>query len=305
MSIRTLSLVTLGLFSFHLSQAQWGLEDISKATGIKLPTSSTTTTTTKTDTVKKTTTTTTTTTSGGRPGAGTTTTPTSTTPTTGNSRPGAGAATTTTSGVIDFTQTEAANAIKDALLKGITKGVDVVSVTDGYFKNAMIKVLLPQEVKQYEATLRKFGAGTIIDNMVKSMNRAAEQAAPKAKTIFVNSITKMTVTDAVAIVSNQQPDAATQFLKRTTTENLVVAFKPTIKTALDKTLATKYWGQLMGYYNKIPFVSKINTDLPDYVTRKGIDGLFYMVAQEEAKIRKDPAARTTDILKKVFGGLGL
>jgi hypothetical protein len=302
MSIRTLAIVTMGLFSFHLSQAQWGLEDLSKATGIKLPTPATTT---KTDTTKKTTTTTTTTTTtktsttgGGSifdtpaSGAGTTTTGTTTT--------GAGG-----SALGNFTQTEAANAIKDALLKGITKGVDVVSLTDGYFKNAMIKILLPPQVKSYEATLRKFGAGTVLDNMVKSMNRAAEQAAPKAKTIFVNSITQMTVTDAVAIVSNQQPDAATQFLKRTTTENLVVAFKPSIKTALDKTLATKYWGQLMTYYNKIPFVTKINTDLPDYVTRKGIDGLFYMVAQEEAKIRKDPAARTTDILKKVFGGLGL
>lgn len=203
----------------------------------------------------------------------------------------------------NFTQNEAAQAIKEALTKGITNGVNKVSVTDGYFKNAAIKIPFPAQVKTIESTLRSVGMGSLIDNFVKSINRAAEGSAKQAGPIFVNAITKMTINDAINIVGNQQPDAATRFLERTTTDQLVTSFKPTIKAALDKTLATKYWKDITTYYNKIPFVSKLNTDLPDYVTRKGISGLFYMVAQEEAKIRKDPAARTTDILQKVFGGI--
>lgn len=206
-------------------------------------------------------------------------------------------------GVGNFTQNEAAQAIKEALTKGITNGVNKVSVTDGFLKNAAIKIPFPAQVKTIESTLRSVGMGSLIDNFVKSINRAAESSAKQAGPIFINAITKMTITDAVNIVGNQKPDAATRFLERTTTDQLVTSFKPSIKTALDKSLATKYWKDITTYYNKIPFVSKLNTDLPDYVTRKAISGLFYMVAQEEAKIRKDPAARTTDILQKVFGGI--
>jgi hypothetical protein len=232
-----------------------------------------------------------------------------TTPTTGNSSSTSGNVlnnvvnTVTGKGTASFTQNEAAQAIKEALLKGVTTGVSKVSVTDGYFGNQLIKILFPPEAKTVESTLRQIGAGSMIDNAVKSMNRAAESAAKEAGPIFANSIKQMTVNDAVNIVSNTQADAATQFLQRTTTESLVVSFKPSIKSALDKTLATKYWADIMSKYNQIPFVKKINTDLPDYVTRKAISGLFYMIAQEEAKIRKDPLARTSDILKKVFGNI--
>jgi hypothetical protein len=212
---------------------------------------------------------------------------------------------TTTSKGTSFTENEAGQAIKQALLNGITTGVTKASATDGFFKNAFIKVLFPPEAKAMESTLRQIGAGALVDNIVLTMNRAAEKAAPQAKDIFVNSITQLTITDAINIVSNQQQDAATKFLERTTTNQLVSAFKPSIKMALDKTLATKYWQQAMTQYNRIPFVAKVNTDLPDYVTRKGVSGLFYLIAQEEAKIRKDPAARTTDILQKVFGGIKL
>ena len=199
-----------------------------------------------------------------------------------------------------ITDGDATSAIKEALMKGVQVGVDKVSITDGYFKNSFIKIPFPSQVKQVESTLRSVGMGSLIDNAVLSMNRAAESAAKQAGPIFLNGIKQMTVTDAVNIVSNQQPDAATQFLKRTTTESLVSSFKPSIKTALDKTMATKYWGDITGYYNKIPFVSPISTDLPDYVTRKAIDGLFYMVAQEEAKIRKDPMGETSKIIQDVF-----
>lgn len=204
-------------------------------------------------------------------------------------------------GTGDITQLDAASAIKDALSKGITTGVNKVSVTDGYFGNSLIKIPFPQDVQIVESTLRSFGMGGMIDDLVLSLNRSAEQAAGQAGPIFLNSIKQMTITDALNIVGNQQPDAATQFLQRVTTESLVGAFKPSIKGALDKTLATKYWSDITGYYNKIPFVSPVNSDLPDYVTRKAISGLFVMIAQEEAKIRKNPVATGSAIVDKVFG----
>jgi len=202
-----------------------------------------------------------------------------------------------------FTQDEAGQAIKEALTKGITHGVDLVSVTDGYFKNPAIKIPMPQEAQQVESVLRSAGMGSMIDNAVESFNHAAENAAKAATNIFINAIKQLTINDAISMVNNQQKDAATQFLKRTTTDQLIAAFKPSIKDALDKANATKYWNDIMTQYNRVPFHSPVNTDLPDYVTRKAIDGLFYMVAQEEAKIRKDPAAQTSALLKKVFGNV--
>lgn len=204
---------------------------------------------------------------------------------------------------LGFTPTEAGTAIKEALNIAVKNSVNQVSVTDGFFKNNFIKIPFPKEAAVVESTLRQLKLGGMIDKVVLSMNRAAESAAKQAGPIFLNAITKMTVTDAVGIVSNQQTDAATRFLERTTTEQLVVAFKPSIKAALDKTLATKYWKDVMTRYNQIPFVRKVNPDLNDYVTRKAISGLFYVMAQEEAKIRKDPLKQTTNILDKVFGSL--
>jgi len=200
-----------------------------------------------------------------------------------------------------FTQDEAGQAIKEALTKGITHGVDLVSVTDGYFKNPSIKIPFPPQAQQVESALRGIGLGSQVDQAVESFNHAAENAAKSATDIFINAIKQMTISDAINIVNNKQQDAATQFLKRTTTDQLVAAFKPSIKDALDKVNATKYWSDIMTQYNRIPFHSPVETDLPDYVTRKAIDGLFYMIAQEEAKIRKDPMAQTSALLKKVFG----
>jgi hypothetical protein len=229
----------------------------------------------------------------GKPGMGTGTSGTST-----NTQTNTG-----TNGLANFTQSEAASAIKEALMKGVTAGVSKVSVTDGYFKNGMIKIPFPQDAKVVETTLRQIGMGSLIDNLVLSLNRAAESAANQAGPIFINGIKQMSLNDAINIVSNKQPDAATQFLQRTTTESLVSAFKPPIQVALDKTLATKYWKDIMTNYNKIPFVKKVNTDLNDFVTRKAISGLFYMIGQEEAKIRKDPLGQGSKIIETVFGGV--
>ena len=200
-----------------------------------------------------------------------------------------------------FTQDEAGQAIKEALTNGITHGVDLVSVTDGYYKNPTIKIPFPPEAQTIENALRTAGMGNMVDNAIESFNHAAENAAKAATGIFINAIKQMSINDAINIVNNKQQDAATVFLKRTTTDQLITAFKPSIKDALDKTNATKYWSDIMTQYNRIPFHNKVETDLPDYVTRKAIDGLFYMIAQEEAKIRKDPMAQTSALLKKVFG----
>ena len=140
---------------------------------------------------------------------------------------------------------------------------------------------------------------------METSNHAAENAATKATPIFIDAIKQLSITDAINIVNNKQQDAATQFLKRTTTEQLVKLFKPSIKDALDKIGATQIWSDLMGEYNKIPFHGSVNTDLPDYVTRKAIDGLFYMIAKEEATIRQDASARTSALLQKVFGNIKL
>jgi hypothetical protein len=203
----------------------------------------------------------------------------------------------------NFTNDEAGSAIKEALTKGVSNAVDVVSLKDGYFKNNLIKIPFPPEVKTVETTLRQVGAGKIVDKVVVSLNRAAEDAAKAAKPIFINSIKQLTVTDAMNIVTGSQQDAATNFLKRTTNDQLLQAFKPAIKKSLDKTYATKYWREATTRYNRIPLVKKVNTDLTDYTTRKALDGLFIMIAKEENKIRQDPKAFGSNVIDKVFGGL--
>jgi hypothetical protein len=202
-----------------------------------------------------------------------------------------------------ITQGDAASAIKEALSNGIKKGVTQVSATDGYFANAAIKVLMPPEAKKVEDGLRSIGQGALVDKVILQMNRSAEQAAPKATQIFLDAISHLSISDALNLVQSKQQDACTQFLKKATTDALIGAFKPSIKTALDATHTNEAWSDLMNTYNQIPFVSRVNTDLPDFVTRKAIDGLFYTIAQEEAKIRKDPMGQASALIKKVFGSV--
>ena len=205
--------------------------------------------------------------------------------------------------VVPITQSDAAGAIKEALGNGIKKGVTQVSGLNGYFTNAAIKVLLPKEAQNVETVLRDLGQGALVDKAVMQMNSAAEQAAPQATTIFINAITSLSIEDAISLVKSNQQDACTQFLKNATTTALVAAFKPSIKNALDQTHTTQAWADVMGVYNMVPMVTPVNTDLPDYVTHRAIDGLFYTIAQEEAKIRKDPMGQVSDLIKKVFGTL--
>jgi hypothetical protein len=143
--------------------------------------------------------------------------------------------------------------------------------------------------------------GQYVDKLVAQLNESAEKSVVQATPIFTSSIQQLTITDAVNIVTGAQQDAATQFLKRTTSAQLVNAFKPSVKSVLDQTMTTDAYSQVMGIYNKIPFVSPASTDLPDYVTRKALDGLFIKIAEQEVKIRQNPAATGSSVLGKVFG----
>jgi len=203
-------------------------------------------------------------------------------------------------GTPGFTEKEAGDAIREALQKGITSTVALVSKTDGYFGNPEIKIPFPQEARDIESRLRSVGLGNLADEVILTMNRAAEDAAKEALPIFTSAITGMTLSDAIGIVQGTD-NAATQYLSRTTTPQLKEAFLPVIRKSLARVNATKAWEAAVTAYNKIPFVKKENSDLPDYVTGKSIDGMFTMIAKEELKIRKDPAGRTTDLLRKVFG----
>jgi hypothetical protein len=189
------------------------------------------------------------------------------------------------------------------LTKGIEKGVELVSKPDGYLGNQLIRIPFPPELKMVEDGVRRIGLGSVADQAVTSMNRAAEQAASDALPIFLDAIKQLNFTDVMSILNGSSDRAATDFLQRTTTDQLVQKFKPTISDALTKVEATRYWGQITQAYNQIPFVQKVNPDLPDYVTKRAIDGLFTMVAQEEKNIRQNPIARTSDVLQQVFGGI--
>ncbi len=199
-----------------------------------------------------------------------------------------------------LTEEEAASGIREALIKGTTTGVETVSKIDGYFKNPEIRIPFPPEAREIEQNLRAVGLGNKVDEAVLSINRAAEDAAVEAKSIFISAIKNLTLRDVFNIV-NGEKDAATRYLSKNTSEQLAVQFRPKIETSLDKVDATKYWDDVMTSYNKIPFVKKMNPDLAEYVTEKAIEGLFIMIAREEERIRKDPAARTTELLRKVFG----
>lgn len=199
-----------------------------------------------------------------------------------------------------LTTAEVGAGLKEALINGISKGSDQVSQLDGYFKNPEIKIPFPPEVKKVENTLRDIGLGSEVDKFVMTLNRGAEDAAKEAKPIFISAIKSMTIEDAWAILKGND-NAATEYLKKTTSGQLKEKFKPVIQNSLNKVNATKYYGDLVTRYNKIPLVEKVNPNLDDYATDKAIEGLFLMIAKEEKNIRQDPVARTTELLKKVFG----
>ncbi|HEY5369883.1 MAG TPA: DUF4197 domain-containing protein [Hanamia sp.] len=193
---------------------------------------------------------------------------------------------------------EIVSGLKEALSLGAQKSGDKLSTADGFFKDAAVKILLPKQVRDIEDKMRMFGMGKLVDDAELSMNRAAEDAAKSAAPIFLSAIKQMTVTDALNILKGTDT-AATAYLRKTTTPQLTDAFMPVIETSLKKFDAAKYWNQVFTAYNRFS-KDPVDTDINSYVTGKALDGVFYYVAQEELNIRKNPAARVTDILKKVF-----
>jgi hypothetical protein len=202
-----------------------------------------------------------------------------------------------------ITENEAGQGIKEALTQGITNAVLNLNKTDGFFGSEVYKMFLPPDAKKIENTLRKIGMGSEVDKAILAINRGAEDAVAFAKPIFVDAIREMTLTDALNIVRGNK-DAATQYFKQKTSEKLMAAFSPSVKTSLDKVEATKYYTDIVTTYNKLPTTfNKVNPDLPSYVVGKAVEALFDQVAKEEANIRANPAARATDLLKKVFGSV--
>ena len=194
---------------------------------------------------------------------------------------------------------EIVDGLREALEIGTSKAVALVSKNNGYLNNPKIKIPLPENVQKAESFLRNIGFGSKIDNFELSMNRAAERAAPRAKSIFWDAIKKMTFGDARQILEGQD-DAATIYFREKTSSQLQDEFKPIVNQAMSEVGVTQAYKSVDRKVRKMPFTKSLSFDLDQYVTDKALDGLFLMLAEEEKKIRQDPAARVTDLLKKVF-----
>ena len=190
--------------------------------------------------------------------------------------------------------------LKEALKVGTENAVHLTGKTDGYFLSQVIKILMPEKLRTFEKGLRAVGYGPQVDEFVLSMNRAAEKAAPAAQQIFWDAVGEMTFDDARKILSGSDT-AATEYFKGKTTDRLTATFKPVVDQSMNEVGVSRQYKELVGRYESIPFVKKESFDLDQYVVTKALGGLFYMVGEEEKKIRKNPAARTTDLLKEVFG----
>lgn len=190
--------------------------------------------------------------------------------------------------------------LKEALQVGTGNAVNLTGKIDGYFRNLAIKILMPKQLQTLEKGLRAIGYGSQVDEFILSMNRAAERAAPQAKKIFVEAIREMTFTDARKILTGGDT-AATEYFKLKTTDKLTVAFRPVVEKAMNEVGVTRQYKELVGRYQSIPFAKSQSLDIDQYVVTKSLDGLFYVLGEEERKIRKEPVARVTSLLKEVFG----
>ncbi len=206
----------------------------------------------------------------------------------------------TSTGGTALTTDEIIQGLKEALQVGTTNAINTLSEKDGFYGNALLKIPFPEEVKVVEEKLRSVGLNKMVDDFILNLNRGAEKAVTRAAPIFGAAIRDITFSEARNIL-NGSGSAATDYFRDKTSQQLTTAFKPEVQNTLDQVEVTKYWDDVMSAYNRIPFTTKVETDLAQYVTEKAIDGLFIRVAEEEKKIREDPVARVTDILKKVFG----
>jgi hypothetical protein len=196
---------------------------------------------------------------------------------------------------------DVASGLKEALAVGTGNAVQMLSKSNGYFGDAAVKILMPEKMQRVAEVLKKAGYQKEVDDFILSMNRAAEQAAPKARPIFEDAVKQMTFEDAQKIVKGSQT-AATDYFKAKTSSQLTDAFKPVVAASMNQAGTTRSYKALTERYNSmVPFAKMDSFDLDSYVTGKALDGMFLKVGQEEAKIRTNPAARTTDLLKRVFG----
>lgn len=200
----------------------------------------------------------------------------------------------------NLSDSKIASGLREALQVGATNAVKLTGRPNGYFGNQAIKILMPKNLQPIEKGLRAVGYGPKVDDFILSMNRSAETAAPAAKKIFLDAILAMTFDDARKILSGGDT-AATDYFKAKTTDRLTAAFRPVVEKTMNENSVTQQYNALVGQAQSIPFMKSPNLDISQYVVSKALDGLFYTLGQEEKKIRKDPVARTTSLLKEVFG----
>lgn len=200
----------------------------------------------------------------------------------------------------DLTSTDIAAGLREALDKGIDEQVTKLTAVDGFYKNELVKIVMPEELQKVEKTLRKFGLGDLADQGIEAMNRAAEDAVKEATPIFVDAVASITFDDAKNILLGED-NAATSYLQSKTENPLYQKFSPVIDSSFAKVGATDIWKTIITKYNKLPLTKDVNPDLTDYVTQKALEGVFTMIAIEEKEIRTDLNSRTTDLLQKVFG----
>lgn len=205
-------------------------------------------------------------------------------------------------GLESITNQDATTGLREALVKGSQVAVEALGKQDGFFGNGKVKIPLPESAQKVEKVMRQFGMGKQADELILTLNRAAEAAMPEAKALLVDSVKKMSVQDAKAILTGGQ-DSATQYFKRTTSDQLRAKFLPIVKKATAKVQLAQKYDEYAEKGVKFGLVKKEDANLDSYVTQKALDGLFVMVAEEEARIRKNPAEAATSILKKVFGAL--
>lgn len=219
---------------------------------------------------------------------------------------GAGTSTATSgsgSGVSSLSNAETSDGLKAALDQGVTKAVSMLGTTDGFFGNKEVKIPLPKSLQKIEKGMKLMGMGKQSDELVLKMNRAAEAAVPEAKALLVDSIKKMTLADAKAILTGPQ-DAATQYFKRTTSAQMAEKFLPIVEKATANVQLAESYNKYAEMGSKFGVVKKEDANINQYVTRKALDGLYLMIAKEEAAIRKDPLGQASSIIKKVFGAVG-
>jgi len=206
-------------------------------------------------------------------------------------------------GVSDLTNKEASGGLKEALTQGVDKAVTMLGATDGFMGNSEVKIPLPSSLQKAQKVMKMMGMGKQTDELVLKMNRAAEAAVPEAKTLLIDSIKKMTVADAKAILTGPQ-DAATQYFKKTTSTQMAAKFLPIVEKATANVQLADSYNKYAEQGGKLGLVKKEDANINQYVTKKALDGVYLMIAKEEAAIRQDPVGQASSLLKKVFGSIG-